>query len=252
LFNDAALDASPEIDGVLALGACLGVAAADVARVRKGGTASLTALEPTGWARLDAGDASLVVDVGPDADGWQPGHAHADGLTFELWVDRQRALVDFGVATYEPGAAREETRATRSHNTLELDGRDSCEVWATFRVGRRGRGRMTASDASDGVVRVALEHDGYAWLPGAPRHARTLVLGSRRLDLRDQVVSGGYSWASRLRMVADAPVRISGEGPVHRREDRWYPRHGDPRPALVFEQQGRGDDPGSVVWRVEW
>jgi hypothetical protein len=111
---------------------------------------------------------------------------------------------------------------------------------------------MTASDASDGVVRVALEHDGYAWLPGAPRHARTLVLGPGRLDLHDRIAGGGYSWASRLRMAADAPLRISGAGPVYRREDRWYPRHGDPRPALVFEQRGRGDAPGSVVWRVEW
>jgi uncharacterized heparinase superfamily protein len=252
LLNDAALDASPGLDDVLALGAALDLETADVARVRAASGASLAVLDPTGWVRLDAGDASLVVDAGPDADGWQPGHAHADGLTFELWVHGRRAIVDFGVASYEPGAAREETRATRSHNTLEVDGRDSCEVWASFRVGRRGRGRMTASDVSDGVALVALEHDGYAWLPGAPRHARTLALGARRLEVRDRIAGGPHGWASRLRVDVEARVRVTGEGQVQRREDRWHPRHGDPRPALVFEQRGRRDDPGSVVWSVEW
>jgi hypothetical protein len=252
LFNDAALDASPGIDEVLDLGASLGVATTDVAHVRSGGGVSLAVFDPTGWVRLDAGDASLVVDAGPDADGWQPGHAHADGLTFELWVDGRRAIVDFGVATYEAGALREETRATRSHNTLGLDGRDSCEVWAAFRVGRRGSGRLVASDVGAGVARVDLEHDGYAWLPGGPRHARSIALGPRRLEVSDRVVGGSYPWASRLRMDAEAPLRVTGEGPVHDREDRWHPRHGDPRPARVFEQRGGGEDPGSVAWRVEW
>ncbi len=225
---------------------------ADLAHVRTLGIGRLAVLEPTGWARLDAGDASLIVDAGPDAEGWQPGHAHADGLTFELWVKEQRAIVDFGVASYERGAARDDTRATRSHNTLELDGRDSCEVWASFRVGRRGRGRLTASDGDAGSVRAELEHDGYAWLPGAPRHVRSLALGSRRLDVRDRIVGGSYRWVSRLRIDSEAPVRVTGGGELRRREDRWYPRHGDPRPAMVFEQRGGGDDPGSVVWRVEW
>jgi hypothetical protein len=252
LFNDAALDASPCVDDVVALGASLGVTAANVASVRALGNVRLAVVDPTGWVRLDAGDASLVVDAGPDADGWQPGHAHADGLSFELWVDGRRAIVDFGVASYAAGGAREETRATRSHNTVELGGRDSCEVWASFRVGRRGRGRLTAADVEAGAARLALEHDGYAWLPGMPRHARTLSLGSGHLEVHDRIVGAGHRWVSRLRIDADAPVRITGESQPRRRADRWYPRHGEPRAALVFEQQGGGDDAPGVVWRVEW
>jgi hypothetical protein len=255
LFNDAALDASPGIDDVDALGTSLRLSPPNVALAREAAGARVTVLEATGWARLDARDASLVVDAAPDAEGWQPGHAHADGLTFELWVRGSRAVVDFGVASYAPGEARAETRATRSHNTVEVDGRDSCEVWGGFRVGRRGRGRVTASEVAHGIARVDLEHDGYAWLPGRPRHARTIELRPGRLDVRDRVLGGAYAWASRLRVDATARVRVSGEGQVVRRGGWWYPHHGQARPAIVFEQHARGGGGGDaqgVAWRVEW
>jgi uncharacterized heparinase superfamily protein len=252
LFNDAALDASPSVDDVQALGAALGLCAASVARTREAGGARMALLEATGWARLDAGGASLVVDAAPDAQGWQPGHAHADGLAFELWVNGSRAVVDFGVSSYAPGGARDETRATRSHNTVEVDGRDSCEVWAGFRVGRRGRGKVTAGEATGGVARLELEHDGYAWLPGEPRHARTMELRLGRLDIRDRVAGGAYAWASRLRVDPAADIRVSGEGPVLRRADRWYPCHGQARPAIVFEQHALRSDARGVAWRLEW
>ena len=36
-----------------------------------------------------------------------------------------------------PGAVRSYERGTRAHNTVVVDGRDSSEVWASHRVGRR-------------------------------------------------------------------------------------------------------------------
>ena len=57
---------------------------------------SVVHLDATGWLLLAApGGTWMAVDAGPDADGWQPGHAHADGLTFELWVSGRRSIVDF-------------------------------------------------------------------------------------------------------------------------------------------------------------
>src|SRR5262249_37348390 len=107
--------------------------------------------------------------------------------------------------------------------------------------------------------------DGYARLRGSPRHIRTLALGSGCLDIHDRIVGGHHPWVSRLRVDADARVRITGEGHIHRRDDRWFPRHGDAcpaggfeqqgggeGPAVVFEQQGGGEEARGVVWRVEW
>ena len=38
-----------------------------------------------------------------------------------------------------PGARRDASRATRSHATVEVDGRDQAELWAPHRVGGRPR-----------------------------------------------------------------------------------------------------------------
>jgi uncharacterized heparinase superfamily protein len=254
LFNDASLDAAPSIDAVLALGAALELAPRSAARVDARGAARVTELRATGWLRLDVDGACAFVDAGPDADGWQPGHAHADGLTFELWVEGARCVVDFGVAAYEAGAARAETRATRSHNTVELAGADSCEVWGAFRVGRRGRGYVRACGAAEGVARAVLEHDGYAWRPGSPRHARTLALGRGRLEVHDGITGGSEGWVSRLRVDArdGARLAVTGGVAVARHEDRWYPQHGDALPASVLAQHGRGSDAAGVVWRIAW
>jgi hypothetical protein len=252
LFNDSALDAAPTLDDLFAFAAACDVSPAPVGRVVGDERARIMHLTSTGWLRLEAGRAYAVVDAGPDAEGWQPGHAHADGLTFELWIDGVRTVVDFGVETYASGRAREETRATRSHNTVELDGRDSCEVWAAFRVGRRGRGKVLASEVEAGVARIELEHDGYAWLPDEPRHRRTLMLGEHGLEVRDRVVGGAGRWCSRVRLDAQARARVSGEGELHERADRWHPRHGEPSPARVLEQRARAGDARGVVWRIEW
>jgi hypothetical protein len=255
LFNDAALDAAPAIDDVLSLGSALGISTATVTHAHESGDVRVVQLASTGWVRLDAGGACVVIDAGPDADGWQPGHAHADGLTFELWVEGERAAVDFGVASYEAGPARVETRATRVHNTVAVDGVDSCEVWSAFRVGRRGRGSVVDLQAMRDLARVDLEHDGYSWLPGKPRHVRAMSLSPSALHVRDRVAAADRAWASRVRVDAGTRVVVAGAGAVLRAEDRWHPRHGVPSPALVFEQRPGSEQGGKtqgVDWRVEW
>jgi uncharacterized heparinase superfamily protein len=252
LFNDASLDAAPRIDDVLALAASVGIPVEenDVASA----ALRVTRIEPTGWVRVDAGDACLFLDAGPDADGWQPGHAHADGLSFELWIRGVRTIVDYGVASYMNDEARQTTRATRSHNTLELTGIDSCEVWGAFRVGRRSRGRVIASEIREDAVRIELEHDGYAWMPGAPRHHRSIAMGRESLRVFDSIVGGQGEFVTRLRVDAASAktVRIFGNRDVGRGVDAWYPRHGDAREALVFEQRGFAGDPSAVEWQLEW
>jgi hypothetical protein len=253
LFNDAALDAAPHVDDVLALARAVSVDAESERAACGADTVCVTRIEPTGWVRADWSGACLFVDAAPDAEGWQPGHAHADGLSFELWVAGIRTAVDYGVASYEAGTAREMTRATRSHNTAQIDDIDSCEVWSAFRVGRRGRGRVVACAEHEGTTRIDLEHDGYAWLPGSPRHERVLTMGPRRLCVHDRIAGGRGDFVSRLRLdgAAAERVRVSGDREVKRRDDVWYPRHGDARPAVVLEQRGMAGDEG-VRWRIEW
>jgi uncharacterized heparinase superfamily protein len=245
LFNDAALDAAPSVPDVLSMGRALGVAE------------TADSLAETGWLRSDCGPACLVIDAGPDALGWQPGHAHADGLTFELWLGRNRVAVDYGVATYEPGAARDRTRSTAVHNTVEIGGQNSCETWGAFRVGRRGEGHVRFRRPTDGGgEEIGLEHDGYASQPGSPRHRRTMTLESGTLGIRDEVIGGapGTAWVSRLRLDASSArkVRIGSTSSPRETSDVWFPNHGSERPAVVLEQVQRIGDGHDVNWRLEW
>jgi hypothetical protein len=251
LFNDAAVDAAPPFDAVKALARSLDVRPCVKARVEAAGEVRTTLLEGSGWARLDVPGATLIVDGGPDGDRWQPGHAHADGLTFELWVEGARAVVDFGVASYGDDEARRETRATGSHNTVEVADTDSCEVWGAFRVGRRSRGRVMNASAGDGTASLVLEHDGYSWMPGAPQHRRSIELRSGRLEVRDRIVGGHYGWTSRVRLSdqVEARLRVNASAPVGRTHGRWHLRHGEARAATVLEQAGRDCE---VTWRLEW
>jgi hypothetical protein len=109
--------------------------------------------------------------------------------------------------------------------------------------------------ATRDLAQVDLEHDGYSWLPGKPRHVRAMSLSSRALHVRDRVAASDRAWASRVRVDAGTRVVLAGAGAILRAEDRWHPRHGVPSPALVFEQRpgsARGGETQGVDWRVEW
>lgn len=249
LFNDASLDAGPALDVTLALGDALGLGG----QAREPAGPHVKLLGATGWAIGDLCDGTwLVVDAGPDGAPYQPGHAHADALSFELWVRGSRAVVDFGVASYLNDPARERTRATRSHSTVELEAEDSCEVWSAFRVGRRQTARVHRAEAVGAELHITASHDGYRHLPGSPTHSRALVLAPGRLTVRDEVIGGDARGMSRLRLDAGAAqyLRVTASGSLERMDDVWHPRYSDPRAAVVFSQRIGSGNPAQFC--IEW
>ena len=102
-------------------------------------------LGDAGYVRLEAGPFVLLASVAGPAPAYTPGHAHADALAFELSVAGERVVTDTGVCEYVPGPHRDASRATRSHATLELDGRDQSELWAAHRVGGRAEVRLVSA-----------------------------------------------------------------------------------------------------------
>ena len=91
----------------------------------------------SGFLRREAGDWTLLAKCGDIGPSYQPGHAHADTWSFELWRGERKLVGDTGCSTYVPGPIRNYERSTRAHNTVVVDGCDSSEVWASHRVGRR-------------------------------------------------------------------------------------------------------------------
>lgn len=183
-FNDAALGVAAPVPVLAAEAARLGVQAASAPR-------PIEHLDASGYVRLTVPRAVVWCDVAPVGPDHQPGHAHADTLSFELSVDEARVLVNGGTSTYAVGAQRAHERATRSHNTVEVDGENSSEVWAAFRVGRRARVHDVATGIDGDRVWCRGSHDGYRRFRRPIVHQRTWHLAVDRLTVTD-VVAGPW------------------------------------------------------------
>ena len=151
----------------------------------------LLTLPDTGLIRATAGEWYLLADVGAPCPAELPAHAHADTLSCIVHVDGEPLLVDTGTSTYVPGATRSYERSTAAHNTVEVDGANSTEVWGAFRAARRARvHRMSAGIEPDGV-RIEAAHDGFRRLGGQPVHRRRWRLSAVGLRVDDLVTGTG-------------------------------------------------------------
>ncbi len=115
------------------------------------------------FAAFDAGN------IGPD---YQPGHAHADTLSFECSWAGARWISDTGVFHYRQSPERRYARSTAAHNTLRIGGRDQSDVWHSFRVGKRARIVARSVRREEGYALFQAAHDGYRSLV----HERALLL----------------------------------------------------------------------------
>ncbi|MCC2820940.1 heparinase II/III family protein [Lachnoclostridium pacaense] len=104
---------------------------------------------------------SFIMDVGNAGPDSNLGHAHADALNVLLASSTKEILVDSGVFTYKPGRERNECRSTKAHNTIELDGQNSAEIWSAFRVGKRGHSKIITYNKNDDSLVICAMHDGY-------------------------------------------------------------------------------------------
>jgi len=175
-FNDAAFGVAPEPRLLFDYAARLGITPA---RVEFGAS---------GYIRLENDTTVVLFDAAPIGPDYQPGHAHADTLSFELSHRGRRLLVNSGISTYERGPERQWQRGTAAHNTVRVDGLDQSEVWAAFRVARRARPLDVRTDHRSWAEAA---HDGYQRLKPPVTHRRRLVLEADRVLLTDMLEGRG-------------------------------------------------------------
>ena len=94
-------------------------------------------LKDSGYRKLTSRSFSLFANVGSIGPSYQPGHAHADELNFELFYRGTPIIVDTGTSTYENNSRRFIERSTQSHNCIIVEDKNSSDVWSSFRVGKR-------------------------------------------------------------------------------------------------------------------
>jgi uncharacterized heparinase superfamily protein len=175
-FNDATFGTAPAPSEIVDYAHRLGVPLSEVA------------LNDSGYIRLNNQGTVVLFDAGPIGPDYQPGHAHADTLSFEMSGQHGRLLVNSGTSTYEAGEQRNWERSTAAHNTVRVDGIDQSEMWHSFRVGRRAR---TMDIQTDHGKFAEAAHDGYKHLRGAVVHRRKISLVGRDVEITDSLEGSG-------------------------------------------------------------
>lgn len=182
LFNDCAIDQSPDLAALRDYAARLEISSAPTVPASR-------LLPDTGYGRVEYGPWVLLFDVAPLGPDYLPAHGHADTLTFELSLYGLLLAVDGGTSTYEMGDVRCFERSTAAHNTLVLDGADSSEVWSSFRVGRRARVLMSSLQETDDGWMAAGSHDGFAVGVRPAVHVRKWKVDTETITIIDQLAS---------------------------------------------------------------
>jgi uncharacterized heparinase superfamily protein len=181
-FNDTTFNISADPDMLIAYAHNLGLSEAQFCPREGDG---FYYLEQSGYIRKNKGAFELIFDVGEIGPKYQPGHAHADTLSFELAVKEQRLIINSGISTYGVSEQRLAQRSTASHSTVEIEGENSSEVWSGFRVARRALPfGLTIDQKTD---RVSCSHDGYKRLKYSPVHTRQLSFGEDEIQIDDIV-----------------------------------------------------------------
>jgi hypothetical protein len=138
------------------------------------GRSACDVLEPSGYVVLREGRDQATLDVGPLCPPHLPPHAHADALSFVLWVDGRPLVVDPGSFAYT-GPERDRFRGTAAHNTVQVDGLDQCEFWGDFRAAALPRVEVAPLERHGDVVIARAAHDGYRRLSDPVRHERVFA-----------------------------------------------------------------------------
>lgn len=136
----------------------------------------------------------IIADVGHVGPDYQPGHAHADTLSCELSLFGERVFVNSGISHYGVDAQRLYQRSTRAHNTLEVDGMNSSQIWAGFRVAKRAKPLDVSVQNQNDCAVLRAGHDGYKQLYCKALHHRTWSVHETKLQITD-TLDGSYDSA---------------------------------------------------------
>ncbi len=168
------------------------------------------ALPDAGYYGYRSNDGIFIIcDAGRLGPDYIPGHGHADTFSFELSLNGHRVIVDSGVYDYEVSSTRKYCRSTRAHNTIEIEGRDQCEMWGAFRVARRGRPHdVKWLPDKNGGFQLGGWHDGYKRLKGKPIHYREFIWdGRHKLVVTDKITAScSQNMISKLHLHPDCSV----------------------------------------------
>jgi uncharacterized heparinase superfamily protein len=150
----------------------------------------------SGYVRVEAEDAVLIVDAGRPPPAVFSGQAHAGCLAFEFSVGQQRLVVNCGAPDAMRRNARDAARLTAAHSTLVVADTSSCRFAGQSGLEKLLEGQVLSGPQVVETVRedrpessvLSLSHDGYLSSYG--------LIHERRLEL--EALGRGLSGRDRL------------------------------------------------------
>jgi len=189
-FNDSVNGVSPEHSHLVKYARKIGLSCQN-----NDNEDDLTKLLDSGYLRYVDETALVLIDVGQVGPDYQPGHAHADTLSFEASIRQQRVFVNSGISVYALGSQRIKERGTAAHNTVLINNSNSSDVWSSFRVGRRAYPTNLSMEKKSGFLEITCSHDGYDSQPHSPKHFRKFYLERGAFTVVDKI-EGEFHTAS--------------------------------------------------------
>ena len=171
----------------------------------------------SGFQRLRAGRATVLVDAGTPPPPGLDSAAHAGTSAIEFSIGRERLIVSCGARADDP-AWRRAQRATAAHSTLVLGDTNSSEVLAGPGLGRRAEITRCRREEAEGATWLEVVHDGYRHGFGQI-HRRRLYLTADGGDLRGEDrldpcrrSAQGAPFAIRFHLHPDVQASLSQDG----------------------------------------
>lgn len=246
-FNDAALDLAPSYVQINHYAKSIGIHHSNI--IPK--PLDLQYLKNSGYCAIPINENSkIILDTAPIGASYQPGHAHADTLSFELSLLGERIMVNSGVSQYGEDALRYAQRSTKAHNTIMIDEKNSSEIWAGFRVAKRAKPCHYHTKKDQNSLTIHCAHNGYQRLPGKNLHHRTWTVETNRLNITDEITGPFQSAIARfyfhpkIKLELTHPSEVTCVSPSNMKiklsfehaksitieQTQWYPKFGHQEP----------------------
>jgi len=171
LFNDAARNIAPDTKQLLDYADRLDITS-------KSENYKLSA---SGYRKYASNCFEMIIDAGIVGPRYIPGHAHADMLNFELYINGKPYIVDTGTSTYLQGAIRSYERSTSAHNSVTIGSTDQSEMWGSHRVARMAECLILSDDPKELWATVT------GFPPLNATHRRTLRFQEDHIEIEDVI-----------------------------------------------------------------
>lgn len=168
----------------------------------------------SGYICFKSDFAFSMLDVAKIGPNYLPAHGHADTLSFELSVFKKRFIVNGGTSTYQRGPIRQFERSTSAHNTIEIDNKNSSEVWSEFRVARRAYPLNLKIEDNKNEIKVYCSHNGYK-----QTHKRKWIFSENKLLIEDKILGEFNKGFARFYLHPDIKI-------IKKKQDTYLLEHG--------------------------